>query len=505
MIMKQISLFLMLLAFLTIGLKLSAQEQSGNLLFEEITNIEKLIQQNAVDNQSQHSILTVNIPISSVEHLSEDTSLVKLNLDKGRYPLDSLYRRSEFGTLQLPEYQSKYLPEWLTFRDTMIVDPLFLPIVFTGNIIPDDFKLKPQKDDSKYKGLLIPQEETFAPIMNHYSFMNKRRLDFYRSHPDRVRFSFLDFDDTQMIASDQDVIETYNPFKELISTETSFSLAAPLVDGVKIKRRYWTRNGDHALHFSQNYFSPNWHKGGTNNFNINTTHKLMFNYKKNKIRFNNTVEVRLALMTAPDDSLRNYRISDDLLRYTADFGVDAFGKHWSYSTNLDARTQFFKNYPVNSSEVQSAFLAPLDVNAGIGLKYNLDKTSDKVRNRRVQLSFNFAPASISFRYVGDNAVDIKRYGIEEGKRHKLDIGSTVTGNLTYNFNKYISLDTKFRYFTSYEKVEAELENTLNMALTNAFSTRIFVHLRFDDGVPPDPKFKYLQMTELLSFGLNYKW
>ena len=62
-----------------------------------------------------------------------------------------------------------------------------------------------------------------------------------------------------------------------------------------------------------------------------------------------------------------------------------------------------------------------------------------------------------------------------------------------------------RYFTSYHKVEGELENTLNMALTNAFSTRLFVHLRFDDSVPADPKFKYLQVTELLSFGLNYKW
>ena len=35
--------------------------------------------------------------------------------------------------------------------------------------------------------------------------------------------------------------------------------------------------------------------------------------------------------------------------------------------------------------------------------------------------------------------------------------------------------------------------------------QFFLNLRFDDSVPPDPKFKYLQITQLLSFGLNYKW
>lgn len=507
MIMKHISLFIILLVASVVGFTLAAQEEGGNQLFEEITNIEKLIQQSADKEQPQqdtHTPVPTSV-ISSAFELPKDTSLVHLNLSKSRVSLDSLYDRSEYGTLQLAEYQPRYLPEWLTLRDTMIVDPLFLPVLFTGEIIPSDLDLYPQKKDNKYKGVLISEDDTFAPMLAHYNFMHKTRLDFYRNHPERVEFSFLDFDHEPMIGTDQDVVDTFNPLKELISTETNFSLEAPLIDGIKIKRKYWTKNGDHSLHFSQNYFSPNWHRGGTDNFNINTNHTLRFNYRKNKVRFNNTIEMRLALITAPDDTLRSYRISDDLLRYNADFGVDAFGKHWSYSTNLDARTQFFNNHPGNSLEVQSAFLAPLYVSGGIGLRYNLDKHSSKVRHRRVQLSFNFDPASISYRFVGNSAVDVRRYGIEEGKKHKLDIGSTITGNMNYNFNKYISLNTRLRYFTSYEKVEAELENTLNMALTNAFSTRIFVHLRYDDGVPPDPKFKYLQVTELLSFGLNYKW
>lgn len=503
--MKQISLFLILFVASVAGFDLYAQQENKAQLFEEITDIEKLIQQNAVVEQPQQSINTISTPLVRILEQPKDTSLVRLNLSRNQAPLDTLYKRSQFGTLQLPEYQPKKMPEWLTLRDTIIVNPLFLPVLFNGKILPEDFSLSSKKDGNKYSGILISKEKTFESQLQHYDFMRQRRLDFYREHPEKVQFSFLDFDDTPMIGTDQDVIDTFNPFKELISTETSYTLAAPVVDGVKIKRKYWTRNGDHTLHFTQNYFSPNWHKGGTNNFNIQTAHTLRFNYRKNKVKFNNTLEMRLALITAPDDTLRRYRISDDLLRYNADFGVDAFGKHWSYSTNMDARTQFFNNHPANSKDIQSAFLAPLYVNGGIGLRYNLDKRSEKVRHRRVRLSFNFDPASISFKYVGHKDVNVKRYGIEEGKKHKLDIGSTITGNLIFDFNKYISLNSRMRYFTSYHKVEAELENTLNMALTNAFSTRLFIHLRFDDGVPPDPKFKNLQVTELLSFGLNYRW
>jgi len=42
-------------------------------------------------------------------------------------------------------------------------------------------------------------------------------------------------------------------------------------------------------------------------------------------------------------------------------------------------------------------------------------------------------------------------------------------------------------------------------LSNAFSTTIYLHVRYDDSVPIDPKFKYWQFNQTLSFGLNYKW
>jgi hypothetical protein len=123
----------------------------------------------------------------------------------------------------------------------------------------------------------------------------------------------------------------------------------------------------------------------------------------------------------------------------------------------------------------------------------------------VKWTLALAPISVNYKYVGNKSVDVKRYGIPEGKRSLMDIGSTITSILKYDITRYITWDSRLSYFTSYEKVMSEFENGLNMALSNAFSTRVYVNVRYDDGVPADPDYQYWQVNQTLSFGLNYKW
>ena len=496
--MKQIGLFLIfLLSPFVLWATANMQVSDSLNIFRNITDIEKLIQRGSDEAHPTQVIAPAN---SDAVFPSDTTFKHRRNT-----PLDSLYHRKANGTLQLPDkLPNEETLRGLGFRDTIFYNPLFLPMIFTGKILPPDLSFYSSEEPST-KGLLIPQENTFAPQLNHLEFVRETRRRFYSNFPDRVKLSAFQFDNLPATSNDKDVIETFNPFKELISTETSYSLNAPKVDGVEIGRKYWISSGEHTLQLSQSYFSSNWYKGGVNNLNFINNHILRFNYKKDKVRFNNTLEWRLSLFTAPDDTTRRFRIGDDLIRYFGDFGIDAFIKKWSYSANMEVKSQIFNNYPSNSKELRSAFIAPLYVNGGIGLKYNLDKKSETVRHRRVRLNLHLDPISFSLRYVGNPNVKETRYGIDAGKTSKIDLGSTVTGNLIYDFNRYVTLSSRLRYFTSYKKVEAELENSLNMALTNAFSTKFFLYLRYDDGVPPDPKFKHLQINQLLSFGLNYKW
>lgn len=424
-----------------------------------------------------------------------------------RNPLDSIYFRKENGTLQLPLYSyNTEAMRGLTFRDTLFYSPLFLPMIFTGQMLPRELSLFSQEDEVG-KGLLIPRKSTFAPKLRHLDFVRDVRRDYYMNYPDRIRYSVLSFDSIPSASAGDDemVRETFNPFRELIQAETTYSLEAPGVEGVTIGRRYWVRSGEHSFQLAQNYFSDNWHKGGTNNLNFNSYHVLRANYQKEKVKFNNMIEWRLSVFNAPDDSIRRYRIGNDLIRYYGDFGVDAFLKGWSYSMNMEAKSQLFNAYPVNSTDILSSFMSPLYVNAGIGLKYNFNKPSERVRHRRINWDLHIAPVSISYRYVWNDEVNVARYGIPEGEKSLLDLGTTITSNITYNITRYITWNSRFTYFTPYDKVVSEFENTLNMALSNAFSTRIYLNVRYDDSVPPDPDFNYWQVNQTLSFGLNYKW
>lgn len=492
-------------------------------VFREITDISKQVERQVVKNADTRINLPAGqsaLPISETSQAFTDsvstTPLPPLSVEIPlvvndtlriyKNYLDSIYARKSNGTLLLPRDSIDFNSlRGLTFRDTLFYNPLFLPMIFTGEMLPRDLSFYPvQKENDKDR--LISEDQTFAPYLNHLDFVRGVRHDYYIKYPDQLRYSVASFDSIPKTEPDDQVVkETFNPFRELIKTETTYSLQAPGVEGVTIKRRYWIRSGEHSFQFAQNYFSDNWYKGGTNNVNFNTYNVFKANYKRDKVRFNNTLEWRLSVFNAPEDTVRQYRIGNDQLRYYGDFGVDAFLKGWSYSMNMEAKSQAFKAYPANSNNLLSSFFSPLYVNAGVGLKFNYEKASQKVRHRKVKWELALAPISINYKYVMNDSVDVKRYGIEEGRKSQLDIGSTVTSILKYDITRYISWDSRLTYFTSYEKVVSEFENSLNLALSNAFSTKIYVNMRFDDGVPPDSKFKYLQINQTLSFGLNYKW
>lgn len=474
-------------------------------VFRNITDINRQIQR-TTQNYDAQTPGQGQFSLPPQDTVPVNRQVIQINSFGYQNPLDSLYTRKANGTLMLPElYYNTEAMRGLSFRDTLFYNPLFLPMIFTGEMLPRDLSFY-STDDGSSKGMLIPKERTFAPQLQHIDFVNNVRRQYYLNYPERIRYSSLaHFDTIPPKITDQEVMEGFNPFRELIQAQTDFSLDAPDVEKAEIRRKYWLLSGEHSLQFSQNYFSENWHKGGTSNMNINNLHIITANYHKEKVKFNNTLEWRLSLYTAPDDTLRKYRIGNDLIRYYGDFGIDAFAKGWSYSTNLEVKSQLFNNYPPNSNELRSAFLSPLYVNAGVGLKYEMDKRSDKVRHRRVRWTLALAPISFNYKYVINNNVDVERYGIPEGKKSVFDIGSTINSILKYDITRYITWDSRFTYFTSYSKVMAEFENSLNMSLSNAFSTRIYVNVRFDDSVPPHPDYNFFQVNEMLSFGLNYKW
>ncbi len=169
------------------------------------------------------------------------------------------------------------------------------------------------------------------------------------------------------------------------------------------------------------------------------------------------------------------------------------------------KTQLFNTYPENKTTKNSSLLSPLDINAGVGMSYNLEKTfKDKV-TKKLKFSLSLSPISINFRYIRDDKVDETKFKLKEGQKTKTDFGSLINSELTFNFNSYITWYSRFKYFTDYESVTSEFENKLDFSLNRYLTTSLYLHLRYDENSKKDDKLKYFQYNELLSFGLNYKW
>lgn len=275
----------------------------------------------------------------------------------------------------------------------------------------------------------------------------------------------------------------------------------------EIRLRYWVPAFESSIQLSQNYISDNWYKGGASNLNLYMRTYLGLQYSKEKITWLNELESKLSLYTAEGASKGNrYRISEDLLRLRSNFGLKA-SKRWDYTIDAEARTQLFSTYNADRTVTQSALLSPLSTNIGIGMQYKYSSRSKTIYARRFAYSMNIAPFSYTMRVTGRKDIDLPRHGLTVEKPYYHRFGSTLRATLQWDFNMDVSWTSRLYFNTSYQNVEAEWENTLVMRLGRYFSTRINVHLRFDDSVAAQPDKgwrKHLQINELLSFGFNYK-
>lgn len=417
-----------------------------------------------------------------------------------------LPQRNKQGMLVL---ENNWMPfeENISFRDTVIIDPVFLPVIFDGRVLPDNMDFISKTPDSTLEFHLLPRESTFAPELDRMQHVRTMRRYYFMNNPQRISISTSNFVDSEKL-KEAAVVEKKNVFKELLTTDEAISISKPEVEKIQIKPVYWLKNGEHSLQINQNSFSHNWSAGGNNNFSVLNYHKITLNYKKNKITFNNTIEWRLNMQQNSADTLRKINITDDYLRTYSVLGVSAFIKKWSYTATLEVKTPLFNGFPINSKNKARAIFSPLQVNTGIGMGYTLEKTSKKDKYKKTKLTFDLAPFSLNYTIVGDKSVDVTKFGVESGKKSRLDFGSTVNANLTLGFNRFSGFTSRLKYFTNYEKVLVESENKFTMSFNRFLSSSVYYYLKFDDGVGVANRSKgwgYFQYSEVIGFGLSYTW
>ena len=131
----------------------------------------------------------------------------------------------------------------------------------------------------------------------------------------------------------------------------------------------------------------------------------------------------------------------------------------------------FHNYKsITSTEMKATFLSPVRLNVGVGLDYKYKKL----------FSLMLSPVSYKYIYVDDiELVNPNLFGIATGEKVLSEVGSSFKALLSYAPAKEIQLDSKFSFYTNYEKVEVDWRLWPTLQSTG-FVDRLSLNPRYDN-------------------------
>ena len=380
-------------------------------------------------------------------------------------------------------------------------DPIEFPPSFFGPMVYTTYEYFDSIDfmDTSISGV----EQGPLSWINRQVYLSQQmrqiRQNYMISNPEKVKYNF-----ETLPAPPKLFTATVDPTKATLTVsnlEINKDNIDKTVESQDVKRINWLTSFDGSLQFSQAYISPNWYQGGNNNLNMIAN--AIYNIKLNQAfypnyLFDTTVQYKLGLNSAPDDSLRSYSISEDIFRVNTKLGLKA-AKSWYYSLTADFKTQLLNSYKKNTDELAASFLAPGELNIGLGMTYDYSHPKKKVT-----LNASMAPLSYNMKICLVD--DLKSaYGIKEGHTTVNQIGSSAELKFNWKISYNVAYTSRLFVFSNYKYVQGDWENRLSFDINRFLSTNIFVHLRYDTSADKNTCWDYWQLKEILSFGFSYKF
>ncbi len=324
-------------------------------------------------------------------------------------------------------------------------------------------------------------------------------MNVYLKRPDLVVNTESQLKEAGVIRND---IEQTTTQKIELTKKSEPIAEAPVVVPTNVvvkKPNFWKFAGDGNFQFIQNFISSNWYKGGESNYSMVGGLTLTANYNdKDKIKFENKLEMRLGFQTSRDDTIHKFKTNDDLIRYTGKLNFQA-KKNWYYSFQMIASTQFTQGLRSNDKKVYSDFMSPFNLNLGLGMDYTVSLFKNKLNG-----SVNLSALAFEFRYV-DRKDIANRHGVV-GDHHTLEsFGSRLTVDMKWQISDIVSWKTRLYGYTTYSRALVEWENTFAIQVSKYISAKIFLYPRFDDSTKYDDDYGYLQFKEYSSLGLSYSF
>ncbi|HTA63096.1 MAG TPA: DUF3078 domain-containing protein [Bacteroidia bacterium] len=278
--------------------------------------------------------------------------------------------------------------------------------------------------------------------------------------------------------------------------------------------KHWKNGGTISVN-GQEVSLTNWAAGGQGAISVGGLTNLFFNYHKNKIIWNTSIN--LAYGVIKNGSSKTWFKTDDRIQLTSKVGREAFKKAY-YSALFDFKTQFAPgyNYPNDSVKI-SNFMAPAYGLLALGLDFEL----------ATGLSFFVSPATERVTYVGDNNLAKQgAFGVQAEVLNANGVVVTPYKNIRYQFGGYakaqlqqkimenVTFGTMVEVFADYlnhpENLYVNWTTLLSMKVNKFISATFSTQLIYDpavkikqaDGSLVGPR---VQFKQVLGVGFSHKF
>lgn len=286
----------------------------------------------------------------------------------------------------------------------------------------------------------------------------------------------------------------------------------------------WKIDGYSSMTFNQTSLN-NWVKGGESSVAGTGLFNMNLNYKKDKLNWENSIDLAYGLITSDQYPLRK---TEDKIDLNSKLGYRAV-ENLYYTGIVNFKSQFADgfNFP-NDSDLVSTFFAPAFLITSIGMDF---KPSD---------NFSFYLSPITGRYIfvmnqgladqgafGVNPAEYDDNGnkIKDGQTLMADFGAYATIELRYELMENINLKSKLDLFNNYTdknsnnraNIDVNFEAQLLMKVNKYISANVFIQLLYDHEqkiaeyeringektlIGEVPK---LQIKQILGIGITYNF
>ncbi len=241
------------------------------------------------------------------------------------------------------------------------------------------------------------------------------------------------------------------------------SVYTGVLSGQEKDTTYWQYAERLGLNFNSAAFSTNWKGGGSNSISISTLFLGNWNYKKDKIGWDNELDLQYGILKNKN---QNARKSNDRIYADSKLGYSV-SKNWNIFTALNFQTQFDKGYEFglddNGAETRaliSGFLAPAYITSSWGAEYK----PNEFFNLRI------APFSPRITILNDTTIHNQvsgNYGVEIGEIARYEwLAFKFAANFDKNLVENINFKARYELFINFQEFEAKkFDHRLDLSLS----------------------------------------